>query len=529
MSTFHDGKPPKDPSGPSKGATRSTFQAPIADTNLQEAPRLYVPPPVDRSKVVQKPISRAQAESPREFQIQQLRKRFSPKEATEEDGTAFTFSMAPSDPDFPFDMVGLECVLHVPLSYPKDGKPSLSVKNKEMGRGYQINVERGFDALVSKSPQSTLLRLMNALDKHLESLLTEQKAETVKIVPNARPLGYNQQSEQARTSEASAPDTKAKPIGISPPSYTNEQKNAAAARRELETRQLEARLGRLPLFFKSSDKISYILPIEARKRADLPVPLQAVQTIRLIVPVLYPLQACRIEIQGVSKEAATTTEKGFEVRAREHLEATLMGHMNYLTQNMHVLATEPLKGDDMKLPSTADLAALRIEEASSSQTVSPSQGLKQAHILDDRSHVQFISRPPEWSASGQADEGDADDSDSYDSNDEFEDEDSGVELEAAKESPSGPERGVLLSFPYLELHAVELLELVSLSITIKCERCKDHMDVKNLRNFNTTAGDGTGVRTESCKKCASAFKIGWLLVSLATKLLLIAGKAIVRS
>ena len=513
LGTSHDDKPSKDSSGPSGGATHPSFQAPIPDPVSEAAPRQYVPPSVDRSKVVQKPISRAQADDPREFQIQQLRKRFSPKEAKEKDGTALTFSMVPSDPDFPFDMVGLECVLHVPLSYPKDGKPSLSVKNKEMGRGYQINVERGFDALVANSPQLTLLGLMNALDRQLESLLTEQKAETVKIVPNARPSGFNQPSAQARTSQAPAPapasDAKAEPVRVTIQSYTNEEKNIAAARRASETRQLEARLGRLPLFFKSSDGISYILPIEPRKRADLPVPLQAVRTVRLFVPVLYPLRPCMIEIQGVTREAATNTEQGFGVRAREHSETTLMGHINYLTQNMHVMATEPLKTDTTELPNTADIAALHIEEQSSTQKISPNQGSRKADTLDDRGHVQFISRPPEWFVPGQVNQSDSsDDLDSYDSGDEFDDENSGVELEAADELASGPERGVLLSFPYLELHAIELLELISLSITIKCERCKDQMDVKNLRNANPTTGDGTGARTESCKKCASVFKIG---------------------
>ena len=510
----HNNKLSQDSSGRSKGASRSASQTPILDPNSQEVLRQYVPPTVDRSKVVQKPISRVQVENPREFQIQQLRKRFSPQEAAEKNGTAFTFSMAPSDPDFPFEMVGLECVLHVPFSYPEDGKPSLGVKNKEMGRGYQINVERGFDALVAKSPQSTLLGLMNALDRQLESLLTEQKAETVKIVPNARSAGFNQQSEQATTSQAPAPDAKAKPVAASLPSYTAEEKTIAVARRELETRQLEARLGRLPLFFKSSDGVSYILPIEPRRRADLPVPLQAVRTVRLFVPVLYPLQPCRIEIQGVTREAAINTEKGFGVRAREHSESTLMGHINYLTQNMHAFATEPSKADVTDLPSTADVTALQIDDQTSTQTSSASQGSKQADTLDGRGHVQFIPRPPEWSAPAHGDEDDSGDSDSYESGDELDDEDSGVEIEAAEESATGPERGVLLSFPYLELHAIELLELVSLSLTIKCDRCKDQMDVKNLRNANPIAGDGTGVRSESCKKCAYALKIGWSCVKL---------------
>ena len=72
-------------------------------------------------------------------------------------------------------MVALDCVLHVPETYPVSEIPSLQVRNKEMGRGYQINVERGFGLFILPPDGSGL---MNALDKQLESLLTEPKAET---------------------------------------------------------------------------------------------------------------------------------------------------------------------------------------------------------------------------------------------------------------------------------------------------------------------------------------------------------------
>lgn len=466
-----------------------------------------MPPPVDRSKVVQKPVPRTQVEDPREFQIQQLRRRFSPKETVEEDGTAFAFSMAPSDPDFPFDMAALECILHVPAKYPKEGSPSLDVKNKDMGRGYQINVERGFDALVSKSPQSTLLGLMNTLDKQLESLLTEQKAETIKIVPNARVAPGNKQGGQS-TAPSHAEANKAN-LEKSPPTFTAEQVRNAAARREMEIRQLEARLGRLPLFVKSSDGIAYTLPIEPRRRADLPVPLQAVKTVRLFVPMLYPLQPCRIEIQGVARDAASNTEKGFERRALEHSETTLMGHINYLTQNMHLLATESMEQDHTEVPNAANIGSLQLEDQGS-PAVSMNKAPRRPDVSDDRTHVHVIPRPPEWTAHGQGAEEDEDSSDYYDSGDDFTD-DSGVEVDVIPEpTRTAPERGVLLSFPYLELHGIELLELVSLCITIKCDRCKDQLDVKNLRTTTTATGDVTGARVESCKKCANSLSIGQL-------------------
>jgi hypothetical protein len=63
----------------------------------------------------------------------------------------------------------------------------------------------------------------------------------------------------------------------------------------------------------------------------------------------------------------------------------------------------------------------------------------------------------------------------------------------------------MLSLPFLELHGIELLELVSLSLTIKCDRCKTTLDVLNIKN---SSGNLSGVRSESCRKCANALDIG---------------------
>ena len=408
--------------------------------------------------------------------------------------------MAPSDPDFPFEMVGLECVLHVPRGYPKGERPSIDVKNKEMGRGYQINVERGFARLAETRPQSTLLGLMNSLDKELESLLTEQKAETITIIPNKTPSRSVQRTEPVESAQETR-SIQPKPALLSKTqeNYTPEQRRLASERREAETRQLEARIGRLPLFSKSSDGIAYTVPITPRKHADLPVPLQAAKTVQLFVPLLYPLQHCRVEIQGVSREAAKNTERGFEQKSKESPETTLMGHVNYLAQNMHVLATQPMEDPEADKADVPDVASLSLEEKVPRKDVRLAKGEE-----DHRSHIQVIPRPPEWAAqNGEEDPTDSEDSDSYDSGDEDE-EDGGAALDNVPQSSTSttaPERGISLSFPFLELYGIELLELVSLCITIKCERCKDTMDISNLRN--------NASRSESCKKCATPLNVGY--------------------
>lgn len=478
--------------------------------------RQYLPPAVPSSRVVAKPTP---TQNPRLFQIGQIKRRYNALETSSSSGsgsvTLLAFSLIPSDPDFPFDLPkGLKCVLHVPSSYLQpDGaeggtnggeKPRLDVKNAEMSRGYQINVERGFAKLVERSPELGLLGWMKELDKRLEKLLAEGKAEVVTFVPNTKAGMKLETGKQPTAQPNPAPMRKDDAVKPPPPqpSYTPAQLREASLRRETETRQLEARIGRLPLFSKSADGIAYTIPITPRKPTELPVPLQGVKAVKLYVPTLYPLQHCRIELQGMSRDAARKTESGFETRAKGEDGMNLMAHVNWLAQNMHLLATAPDPEPEAKLDQVEHISNLTLEPTEK-RAHSPHEG-------DERSHIKVIPRPPEWSTAHNDGE---DSSDAYDSDEESSDEDDdeehGVALPPAPESTSttNPERGVSLNLPNLELYGIELLELTSLSITIKCERCKETMDISNLRTSAPSNAPPAKPRNESCKKCASPLTI----------------------
>jgi len=141
----------------------------------------------------------------------------------------------------------------------------------------------------------------------------------------------------------------------------------------------------------------------------------------------------------------------------------------------------------------------------------PKSAVKQMEVtLPDRSHIQVIPRPPEWAYARKEDEQEdwsSDDSYSYDSGDETEDEED--ETSAPSNAPTtGPaERGILLSFPALELYSIELLELSLLSITVKCSRCKESQDIERLKN--NVQGDHTGMKEVVCKKCAHSIAAGF--------------------
>lgn len=125
--------------------------------------------------------------------------------------------------------------------------------------------------------------------------------------------------------------------------YGAEQLNNAKTKREQEVRQLEARLGGSPQFSKASDGLSFALPIKPRKRNELPVSLQAIGTIKLIVLNLYNLGPYRIEPQGVYGEDVRNLQDALRIRALENTGLSLIAHVSYPSQNMHVMAASAAK------------------------------------------------------------------------------------------------------------------------------------------------------------------------------------------
>ncbi|EKG12866.1 Zinc finger CHY-type protein, partial [Macrophomina phaseolina MS6] len=442
--------------------------------------------------------------------------------------------MKPSDPDFAFAIDQLLCRLSVPKTYPRQGRPSLRVTNPEMDRGFQINVERGFDALAAKPQKTTtLLTLMNALDRQLEQLLAAQPAETfsIKIVPNAAARAVPEQATNDPT-RSPPPPLPSSSVVVQPqppaqrppppqPAYAPEDVARAKVRRDQETRQLEARLGRLPQFTSLAAGGAFVVPVEPRRRAALPIALQAIKTVRLLVPELYPLQPCRIELMGIGNEDAMPVQRAFELRASQFSQLSLLNHVNYFSQNMHSMAQAPAVGSEQSPRSQEQeglerqMKDLTVQEAAAQGSSAAAVATAQVKTdsADDRNHIITIPRPPEWSARHGAagdDDEEADSSDDScpdDSDSDGEAEGGGSDRPGESSQTSGPERGITLSFPHLELYGIELLELVNLCLTIKCTRCKETMDVNNVKN-NANA-DYKGVRSESCKKCANPVGIGY--------------------
>ncbi|RDA88076.1 hypothetical protein CP532_5317 [Ophiocordyceps camponoti-leonardi (nom. inval.)] len=450
------------------------------------------------SRIVPRPVTDSQAQDPRGYQLDQLRRRFSPDEAADVDGTGdveLAFKLRPSDPDFPFELAYLDCRLRVPQCYPEE-RPRLRVANPHMPRGFAINIERGWDRLVGEREGATLLALVNALDRHLETFLSEQKADTVKLVSfkDTRHLHTKPQSTAGVTAPGPSPTPKAEPKPSDGPSrplvrervYSKDQVAAAKQRRAMEVRQLEARMGRLPGFRRSADGVVFTLPIEPKRRGDLSSSLRSVRTLHLIVPLLYPLQHPRIQLNEAESADAEPVEELFtQVAASQEL-LSLTGHINYLALNLSSLEK---KARASKAEAEAEAERWTVPLASDGAHPTDTRGpgvMKQGH-------VQVIPRPPEWTVD-ESDESDTDSSEEMTDEDEA-GKSSGMEGGSGQE---WPERGTLIQLPSVELQGIELLQIQSLSIRVKCDRCR-------------TANEMTGLRpgaeaTWSCSKCTAVLR-----------------------
>jgi hypothetical protein len=415
-------------------------------------------------------------------------RRFSAQEDDKEmesgGATRLTFRMAPTDPDFPFDVAALEIELAVPRAYPSTagGAPVLRVRNADMPRGFQINVERGWDVIVKSERGITLLRALARLDRELETLLTAPRAETLKIVAHQR--------EQPQAPGPSADDETAAKTAVAPgPAYSAEEREAARATREAHVRQLRARLGRGAGFEEARDRRAFTVPVDVPRRDELPAELRDVRAVRLTVPALYDLEPCALEIVG-GGETARRAERRFARRGGE-MQGGLVAVVNRFVQQLHVLSRPQDDEERESVPETKEEVKSEVKKDEAETFGS------------GKSRLIVIPRPPEWNSGADDGEHSSED-DSFDS-DEGGEGASGEDGPSAPAAESGPERGILMSLPALELHGIELLELTSLSLTVRCTRCRDQADVPALRDC---AAESKNVKTVVCKKCSNQMSVG---------------------
>ncbi|RKO83239.1 hypothetical protein BDK51DRAFT_50146 [Blyttiomyces helicus] len=86
--------------------------------------------------------------------------------------TIVHLDLAPSDPDFPYELPALHLSLTVPAAYPI-APSSLRIKNDEIPPMLVRNIEKAWERRATGADKLSLLRMTDWLDRNLESLLVE--------------------------------------------------------------------------------------------------------------------------------------------------------------------------------------------------------------------------------------------------------------------------------------------------------------------------------------------------------------------
>jgi hypothetical protein len=476
--------------------------------------------------VVRKPAP--QNVSAREFEISQIRRRYNPvplagegggsgdDESSSSSSNRFEINLRPSDPDFVYAIDVLRIVLVVPAGYRssegEEGEelPEIEVRNDDIPVGYRVNVERGFREMAKRRGRAaTLLDLLEALDRDLEKLLSGEKAETVKIVPNLNkvPPATPPPPTSLELTETANPRPRIS-ASVAAPAVTAELRAAASAKRTRELRQLEARLQLSDVFSKSADGTAFVVPLEPRRKELLPVPIHSA---RLIVPLDYNLQPARIELPGVPEEVRRRIERRFEDFVMGNKDVSLTATLNILATRLHVWASAEEDGKTDVVPQERKVLELRPGIAATAEGAKPADSAALDSVDDPgKSHVKHIPQPPEWSF---PDTDEASDTDGYS---DPEDDGSEHEGQAPKEEGTSThgnvphsiqERGTSLSCPGMHMSGIELLEVLSLNVNIKCTRCKAEREVVGLRG--TPLGMDSKPRVFACEICSAGLGVGF--------------------
>ncbi|KAF9971128.1 hypothetical protein BGZ73_005973 [Actinomortierella ambigua] len=447
--------------------------------------------------------------------------------ATSTTETVWRLSIVPSDPDFPYEISALEIKLHVPNPYPKE--PAwIEVLNINIPKGFARNLEKGFDEHAKKAItiSKSLLAQLSWLDVNMEMLLQQPPAPTIRFVSHTTTT-TSTSSPPAAADLARAP-TPPKPQPVlpnpsQPPapapihrSWTTQERQEAAAVRQQQIAQLQAR-------FRGSIKIlsptSVEIALEPTQRTQLPLQWEGPLMIHMLIPTLYPLESCSIQLgyNGANPEfeewRATNIERGFEkiVESAPPQARTLFQYLNHLNRDLKslTLLPEPQPSTNSRTPSEA-MAQLRLQDKTESHQASVSSPVSTPAEPDNSKagrrlyHVKMpdlydgerasTSEDADDSQAEEQDEGETDDAETTDSEEQYSAESDGDDnnsgpkeastssMAAGKnESSIVPKRGVEIRMPGIVLEHVSLLQCNLLSLLVRCNRCKALVDIPNLK------------------------------------------------
>ncbi|KAK3830884.1 MAG: hypothetical protein JOS17DRAFT_685039 [Linnemannia elongata] len=492
----HNNAPTLAPTGSTASAatdSSSTTQA------TAPAPRRRVVPAATRQPV-RKPVPASlqhldkdtAAASLRSFEIDQLASRFassfiarssSSSSVTDEETDNFELKIVPSDPDFPYEISALHVLLAVPKSYPTKSC-SVQVLNRDIPKGFATNLERGFDQAAAQQ-QKSLLAHLNWLDVNMEQLLQKPPAPTIRFIGHAN----NNSNSNAYSGKSSPSNDTSSPQQQPPPpvqkTYTPAERDQANLQRQKQMNQIQARFRSS---FESLSPTAVNISLESTDKDKMPIKWEGPLWIVLMVPVLYPLEPCDIRL----RENGNNPE--IEIwRARYVFPSFFSSSVKDIPQPAQGSSRPRAAGNFSEIDRTEHKGKLIYVDAPQEPRRGNFDTIQDHGVItsddeddDDSSESEEESSDENHTGpttNNNDNRGEDDECDS-EQEEEEEEEESGSKA-GGPVIESAPKRGIEIRMPDLKLDHISLLYCRSLSLLVRCNRCKALIDMPELRKWRT--------------------------------------------
>ncbi|KAG0292615.1 hypothetical protein BGZ96_003950 [Linnemannia gamsii] len=382
-----------------------------------------------------------------------------------------------------------------------------------------------------------------------------------KSVPAPAPASQTPQHQLPRQQPTPAPVQK---------TYTQAERDQAGQQRQKQMNQIQARFRSS---YESLSPTSFIISLESTDKEKMPVIWQGPLWVVFLVPALYPLEGCDIRLRedGQNPEIeiwrARNVEQGFRKIVATMPQLSLFQLLNQLNRDLKELmnlpqpstsspAQTPARSTPSPSPQSSPVPTFQPAPSSmlkdtthSGQGSSRAKTPNETNRNDHKGKVIYVDAPQEprkgnfdsvqdHGAITSDDEEENDDSESDEeesseedytrpttNNDEEvseqdtedEEEESGTKT-GGPQIEAAPKRGIEIRMPDLKLDHISVLYCRSLSLLVRCNRCKSLIDMPELVPDNSTAsssssatgiGAGTGVgagdkrKWRTCENCQS--------------------------
>ncbi|KAG0321780.1 hypothetical protein BGZ97_010459 [Linnemannia gamsii] len=323
--------------------------------------------------------------------------------------------------------------------------------------------------------------------------------------------------------------------------YTQAERDQANQQRQKQLNQIQARFRSS---YESLSPTSFNISLESTDKEKMPVKWQGPLWIVLLVPVLYPLEDCDIRLRenGNNPEIeiwrARNVEQGFRKIAATMPQLSLFQLLNQLNRDLKDLMSlpqsstsspaqtparisSPSPSPQSPLVSTTQPTPLSMPKDTkySGQGSSRSKTFNETDRIDHKANVIYVNAAQELrkgnfdiiqdhgvitsddeddddDSETEEEEGsseedynrptttnDGNDSDEEDSQRDTDDEEEETEKKTGGGGPqieTAPKRGIEIRMPDLKLDHISLLYCRSLSLLVRCNRCKALVDMPEL-------------------------------------------------